>query len=262
MKASVVATAGAPLLFNWEAPRRRYLAIAGFLAASVFAHAFCFYLFQIVYPPIVSLLPPPARVSLISLSSDEGRTLLQWVEAEDPALATTTQRPLEAKNYGLPKIEHVPSYSNYEPALKTAPPLVVDLSVPSAQPPASVPRVRAKTSTSVTVARTSVSFSQELQDLGAPILPSAKFVQSGNEQPSDVRCRVGVSAGAVHYCFPLNSSGDASLDEQAREYLVLCRFPERSASSNGGSVVWGTATIQWGNDLERGSARSTSTPSP
>ena len=262
MKLSVATTAGAPLLFSWEAPRRRRLAIAGFLAASVFAHAFCFYLFQIVYPPTVSLLPPPARVSLISLASEEGRTLLQWIEAEDPALTTTTQRSPEAKNYGLPKVEHVPSYVGYEPALKAPPPLIVDLSIPSAQPPGSVPVVRTKATTSVPVALTSVSFSQELQGFGPPVFPSQKFSQSGNEQPNDVRFRVGVSGDAVRYCFPLSSSGDPSLDEQAREYLVLCRFSERSTSSNDGSVVWGTATIQWGNDVEQKPARSTSTPTP
>jgi hypothetical protein len=62
------------LLFHWERPRRRKLAIAGFLIASVALHGFCFLLFQIIYPPTISLLPPPARVSVIAPTSEEART--------------------------------------------------------------------------------------------------------------------------------------------------------------------------------------------
>src|SRR5467141_4637841 len=120
------ASTAAPLLFNWAPPRGRNLAITGFLIASLGAHAACFYLFQIVYPPTVSLTPAPQRVNLIAANSEEGATLLRWVDAEDPALASTTRRPSDAKRYLLGKIEHVPSYFEREPALKEAPPPTVD----------------------------------------------------------------------------------------------------------------------------------------
>ena len=81
------------LIFAWDPRRQRKFAIAGFLFGSLALHALGFYLFQIVYPPAVALLPPPGRVSLISPDSDEGRVLLRWLEAEDPALASTTQPP-------------------------------------------------------------------------------------------------------------------------------------------------------------------------
>src|SRR5213082_4331670 len=124
-----------PLLFSWEPPRRRRAAITAFVALSLIAHALCFYIFQIVYPTTVSLLPPPARVSVISSDSEEGRTLLRWIDAEDPALAFTTQRPPEARLRALPKVEHIPSYLAVELALKQVPLPVVDLSIPSSQPP-------------------------------------------------------------------------------------------------------------------------------
>src|SRR5712691_8651637 len=120
-----------PLLFNWDSPRDRKLAITVFLALSFVAHAACFYIFQIVYPPTVALLPPPARVSLITPDSEEGRTLLRWIDAEDPVLAFTTQRPPEARLRALPRVEHVPSYLALAPALKEIPPLVLDLRTPS-----------------------------------------------------------------------------------------------------------------------------------
>ena len=103
-----------------------------------------------------------------------------------------------------------------------------------------------------------------------------KFAASTGELPEAARFRVGVApAGEIRYCFPLNSSGDRSLDEQAREYLALCRFPPRGSSAQAtmaaGSassmqtdenLVWGIATIAWGSDVERVPKGSTSTPTP
>lgn len=141
MNTSLSAPAPTLLLFNWEPPRRRKAAITAFLLASLIAHALCFYIFQIVYPPTVSLLPPPARVSLIAPNSEEGRTVLRWVDAEDPALAFVTQRPPEARLHALPKVRHIPYYLAREPVLKEVPPLVTDLRMPSSQPPTAVPIV-------------------------------------------------------------------------------------------------------------------------
>src|SRR5258708_12703065 len=88
-----------PLIFTWDFPRRRNLAIAGLLVLSLIAHAACFYIFQIVYPPTMALLPPPARLTLITPDSEEGRTLLRWVQAQDPALSSHPQRPTQPTLY-------------------------------------------------------------------------------------------------------------------------------------------------------------------
>jgi hypothetical protein len=262
---TVSAPTVAPLLFNWEAPHRRKVAIAGFLAASVIAHAVCFYLFQIVYPPTVALLPAPARVSLISPNSEEGRTLLGWIEAEDPALASTTLRPQEAKAHALPKVQHLPSYAGYEPGLKEPPPLVVDLRMPGAQPSGAVSMNHPHIPPVSRVAPTVVSFSREIENLGPVSVPSAKFAASNGEPSEQVRFRVGVSsAGDIRYCFLVNSSGDPALDEQARHYLVLCRFPTRPPTEQtpGESMVWGVATIEWGNDIAPAPTTSTTMGTP
>src|SRR5256885_8196479 len=162
------ASTSASLLFNWEAPRRRNLAFIGFLIASLAAHAAGFYLFQIVYPPTVSLTPAPQRVNLISANSEQGLTLLRWIDAEDPALASTTRRPPGAKLNLLGKANHLPSYFAREPVLQQAPPLTVDLRVPSAQPPGPVPApVRARPK-QIGAAPTKVIFSSELGRLGEP----------------------------------------------------------------------------------------------
>ncbi|MFN2541670.1 MAG: hypothetical protein ABR514_05815 [Chthoniobacterales bacterium] len=264
MSESIAAPASAPLLFNWEPPRRRRLSIFVFVLLSLLAHAFCFYLFQIVYPPTVALLPPPAHVSLISANTEEGRTLLRWIDAEDPALAFATQRPPEARLRALPKITHVPSYLASAPALKEPPPPDVDVRMPSSQPPGPVPIAREATP-SFGVSSTTVLFSEEFAALGVPSLPTPSFVASTNEPPQAVRFRVAIDGrGDVRYCFPVNSSGDPALDEQARHYLMLGRFPGTSTFNGAGnqSLVWGLATVEFGNDVAPPKASSNKTGAP
>jgi hypothetical protein len=248
-----------PLLFSWEPPRSERLAIAGFLVLSLLAHAFCFYLFQIVYPPTVSLLPPSARVSIISSTSEEGRSLLRWVDAEDPALIFATQQPSDARLHALPKVEYVPSYVGLEPVLKEVPRLDGDLSIPSAHPPGPVPFLHHQTLPAVGPSRTSVSFSEDLLSLGDPSLPEYSFTASNNETPEAIRFRVAVgSTGEIRYCFPMNSSGDPLLDEQARRYLTLCRFPLQQGST----LVWGIAIVEWGTDVGRAQSGPAETATP
>jgi hypothetical protein len=251
------ASTTAPLLFNWDAPRRRNLAITGFLVASLAAHAAGFYFFQVVYPPTVSLTPAPQRVSLISPNTEQGATLLRWIDAEDPALVSITRRSSDARRYLLGKVEHIASYFASEPALKGAPPLTPDLRIPSAQPPGPVPPAARTSASPIGVIATEVTFSDGFDRLGQPKFVPTKFRASTHEPPQNAQFRIAVdSQGAVLYCFDLTSSGDAALDEQAREHLTLCRFPIRS-TSNGDSLAWGIATIEWGNDIAAGNAAST-----
>jgi hypothetical protein len=258
------ASATTPLLFNWEPPRRRRLAFGMFLLLSLLGHAFCFYLFQIVYPPTVALLPPPAHVTLISPTTEEGRTLLRWIDAEDPALAFATQRPPEVRIRALPKTSHRPSYLTRAPVLREVPPPVVDLGVPSAQPPGPVPVAREAAPPSSGIA-TTVVFSDQFAALGAPTLPAPSFAASTSEPPQPIRFRVAIGPrGDVRYCFAVNSSGDSALDEQARRYLMLCRFTgKRPAVDQGNqSLRWGVATVEFGNDVGLSKANSTKTGTP
>jgi len=254
-----------PLLFSWDSPRTQKAALLAFLALSVLAHAVCFYIFQVVYPPAVTLLPPPARVALITPASEEGRTLLRWIDAEDPAVAFTTHRPPEARLRALPKVEHIPSYHTIEPTLKRLPPFEVDSRAPDSQPPGPVPFMRQQTAVAAGPIQTFVSFSSELNGLGAATLPPLKFNASTAETPEAIRFRVAVSRlGEIRFCFPMNSSGDPALDKQARLYLVRCRFP-KSAPVDGmpdALLTWGIATIEWGTDIMRPHAtqRASATP--
>ena len=240
-------------IFNWTPYRRRKVSLVSFIIASAALHALCFYLFQIVYPPTVALLPPPARVNLITPDSEEGRLLLRWIEAEDPALSLTTQREPDAATFALPKPQHVPGYLHRQPVLKQPPPYQPDLRVPSSRPPGSVPLPRASAAPAPVVTPTTITFSID-ESVGTPEIPPLKFTASPKEPPQAAQFRVAVSSrGDIRHCFVENSSGDRSLDEEARRHLLLCRFPTRAndVPRDESNLVWGTATLEWGNDVGR-----------
>jgi len=246
--------AAEPLLFSWDSPQRRRTTLAAFLVLSLMAHALCFYVFQIVYPTPVALLPPPARVTFIAPDSEEGRTLLRWIDAEDPAVAFTTHPAPGARLGALPKTDHLPSYSSVEPVLKDLPPLRPDLRIPSSRPPSAVRSVVRKTASSRGLGRTYISFSKELDQFGPPILPQSGFATSTEEAPDTLRFRVAVNdIGEIRYCFPITSSGDPALDEQVRLQVVRSRFSQNRQTDikSGSSLVWGMATIQWGSEIAR-----------
>jgi hypothetical protein len=103
-----------------------------------------------------------------------------------------------------------------------------------------------------TIAPTMVRLSTELETLGAMHSPEVKFRAFGHESPQAAQFRVAVDEhGTVRYCFLENSSGDAALDEQARNYLALSRFSaiRNPTSEIRPGFVWGTATVEWGNDI-------------
>jgi hypothetical protein len=240
------------LVFGWAKPGGGKWTLSGFLLASLVAHAFGFYLFQIVYPPAVALLPPPGRVSLIAADTDEGQQLLRWIEAEDPALASTTLPAPDAKALVMPTIQHAPSYLGRQPALKDLPPPPAPLRIPSAHPPAPVEKPVSPTQIITKSVPTVIRFSRDLESLIAAQTPELKFSASGREAPEAAQFVVAVNdKGDVRYCFLEVSSGDAALDDQARKYLAASRFPavRNSAAAALAPLIWGRATIEWGNDI-------------
>jgi hypothetical protein len=258
--AQAQARAPGDLLFHWERPRRRKLAIAGFLVLSAALHAFGFYIFQVVYPPPIALLPPPAQVTLIAPTSPEARTFLNWLSAEDPALASQTQRPSDARAFQLPKLAHIPSYVAVKPQLKNFPERHSLPSPPLAFPPNSVEVKRAPLDSPPLKAPTTLVFSNPALILQTPP-PDFKFLASTREVPENVRFTIAVdSSGLIRYVFPEHSSGDAALDEQARGHLVVCRFQRLPTASPNDGLIWATAAFEFGNDLQLPMSSTESAP--
>lgn len=251
------------LVFGWEKPGGGKWTLSGFILVSLVVHAFGFYLFQIVYPPAVALLPPPGRVSLIAANSDEGRQLLRWIEAEDPALASTTLPPPDAKALVMPTIQHAPSYLGRQPALKDLPPPPPALRIPSAHPPGPVGSGASPAQFTTKPVPTVFRFSRELESLIAAQTPALKFNATSQEAPDAARFAIAVDyQGEVRYCFLQTSSGDAGLDQQARKYLAASRFPavRNAPSTTPGALIWGTAVIEWGNDVAPPLSAASPTP--
>jgi hypothetical protein len=176
---------------------------------------------------------------------------LHWLDAEDPALASQTQRPADARAFQLPKLAHVPSYLAVPPKLKALPLRRMADAAPSAMPPGPVPVAVAARPVPPLRALTVLIFSDELADL--PVThPELKFQASlRRDAPESARFRVAVdSLGMVRYSFLEQSSGDAALDLQARQDLALCRFAVGERSRSGETLTWGTATFEFGTDLK------------
>ena len=250
MSAQIQAPAPGGLLFHWERPRGRQFAMAGFLLLSLALHALGFYLFQVVYPPPIALLPPPAQVMVIAPTSPEARTYLNWLNAEDPALASQTERPTDARAFQLPRLAHIPSYVAVKPQLKALPTERPILSPPAAFPPQPVKTNEAVPDSPPLKAPTTLVFSDpRLVFSGTP--PKFKFQASTPEPPENARFSVAINAsGMVRYVLPEHSSGDAALDEQARRYLLLCRFQRSTATSPNDELTWAIAAFEFGNDLQ------------
>lgn len=236
------------LIFRWAPPRPRKRALIALLIASVALHALGFYIFQIIYPPPLALLPTPARVSVISPTNEEGRLLLRWVEAEDPALGSMTLRPRNEKTFQPPRVAHVPSFASYEPQLRELPPYVPDLRAPDPLPPQPVPQRRSPAPQPAPPSKTTITFSNAVATLGALQTPQMQFTRSIKDSPQAAEFRVAISgSGEVRYAFLQTSSGDSALDDQARQYLASCRFT--GANGNSDDLVWTTAAIVWGSDV-------------
>src|SRR3954469_4632348 len=175
MNSMVSEIAPEPLLFSWDSPRHRRTMFVAFLLLSLTAHALCFYVFQIVYPTPVALLPPPAGVTFIAPDTEQGRTLLRWIDSEDPALAFTTRAPSDTKLDAISKAKHEPSYFALDPLLKKIPALKPDLRIPSSRPPAAVPVRSRRTFSAAGKDRTYIAFSNELERFGVANIPQSRF---------------------------------------------------------------------------------------
>jgi hypothetical protein len=80
--------------------------------------------------------------------------------------------------------------------------------------------------------------------------PDFAFHASRADAPANARFRIAIDpAGAIRFCFMMESSGDGVLDEQARNFLQLCRVSAAQNQEPSSGLLWGVATILWGNDI-------------
>ena len=123
------------LLFNWRPPRSRKVLDSAFHRS--FRAASRGLLLR--FPNYLSdgrgsssAAGPGVRSS--RPDSEQGRTLLRWIEAEDPALASAPQRPPESRRRSPPRTPHIPSYVAEQPQLKHMPLPEVQVRAPEVDP--------------------------------------------------------------------------------------------------------------------------------
>ncbi len=241
------------LTFHW--PRREGFPfiLFGCIAASLFAHAATFFLFQVADPLGTSIPRSAPQVSVLTPSSPEAIALLHWIDAEDPALVATAS---SATPPGLFDIPYHPSYAK----MRAAPPGLVEQPVTVIFPPARNPleiitSAAAKPITPPTASPphpTTVSFSAALADRMPTALPVLRLNTRTVEPVEPTRHLIGVTdRGEVRFLFLQNSSGNPALDDQAAAHLQSLRFTPGEAP-----ITWGTAVVTWGDDAYRENPKS------
>ena len=75
----------ARFIFDWRKSQWNYRLPVLPVGISLFGHIFCFYIFRVVYPTTTTLLPPSAQVTVLDPNNPQDKSLLDWVEMNNPA---------------------------------------------------------------------------------------------------------------------------------------------------------------------------------
>ena len=234
-----------PLLFAWEKRHRFRWRLFGLVLLSLAAHAVTFLLFQITYPPRVSIPPPAPEISLLLPTTPENRSLLQRIEAEDPALvaaASAIQPP------GLAGVEYRASFEE----VRTPPRTIAEDLTAVPFPPPKDPLEIIRSSTPLAQPATTAPPPQSTRLLFSPTL-QARTPRGGEDWKWEPRAKLplepavfllGVAAtGEVRFHFLQRSSGDNTLDEQVSQHVPTLSFAADSAP-----ISWGLVKVLWGDD--------------
>lgn len=233
------------LTFHWPARRGVSFMLPGFILLSLFAHALAFYVFQVAYPTSASIASPPAQVSLLTPSNPIHLAMLRWIEAEDPAIAST---PPEISPRNLFDLRYKPSYAE----VHAVPKAVVRGPVPLIFPPARNPLAiigsaiapQQKVTAPIPAPRSVVRFSGALANRPIKDQPPIEITSKSSAALAPTRFLIGVSdRGEVREIFLQAGSGDKSIDDEAADRLQKFGFAPADQA-----VAWGFATFFWGGD--------------
>ncbi len=234
-----------PLIFEWERPARFRSKFLLLILLSALVHAATFFLFQIAYPPRVTIPPPAPEISLLLPTTPENRALLRRIEAEDPALVAA------ASSIVPPHLFEQKYFATYD-TVRTQPRTVAAetlvLRSPPAKDPLAIIRSVAQPAQFASVppppVPTRVTFSRSLA-ARAPAEFSAWAFQTRAIKPIEpATFLIGVTdRGETRFIFPQQSSGEAAMDAQAAAQLTHFDFQHADEP-----IAWGLATITWGDD--------------
>ena len=240
------APAGAPAVPLLPGERRFPPQLLIFGALSLLAHAATFFLFQVAYPPRVTIPVRTTQVALLSGDDPDQQQLLRWVESEDPALVAASAHPVPAR---LLELEYEPSYLKPRTPPRTMPiavplperapgpdmaALLHSVAPPSPARDARVPR-----------APSELILSGGL--LGRKLSSAAPVWKTASTAPlEEISVLLGVAPeGEVRFAALQKSSGDHQTDTNTVALLIRLRF---EPDSTGQETTWGFAFVVWGDD--------------
>lgn len=239
------ATADGPLIEAVERERFPWFLFVCVLL-SFLAHAASFLLFQVVYPQHVTVPPPPPQVQLLAPETPQYEAIMSWVDAEDPALTASAHSVRPAN---LLEVPYRPSFAIQRTAPRGVPETQVPIQFPAARRPLEIIRSAeprpVQPTTSAGPLKTQLTVSPTLVQrewLQAPDLAVAARASAAVE-PSQYL--IGVNdRGEVRFVFLQRSSGHPELDAAGQRSLTRASFTQ---SEN--PMVWGFATIAWGDEI-------------
>jgi TonB family protein len=130
--------------------------------------------------------------------------------------------------------------------LEPAVPPLLPPPLPPPLPPAPAPAPQQATAAPLPIVATRVLFSGDIAERSPAAPTFSPPTRSSAATPEAARFRIALDeTGVVRYCFLARSSGDGALDEEARTALLRARFLPDAAHD----LTWGTATIEWGDDI-------------
>ncbi len=248
---------GTGLTFHWPNRRDISLLLPGFIVLSVLLHLLAFYVFQVVYPTSVSILPPPAQ----------GRTV-DALESRSSGVAPLDRggRPrccFRAFGGHASRPSPAPLSSFVRGSSRDA----ADRRRDAATDHVSTRKKPARTHQQRRCSQATARCGDSRPAVEGPFLGLAREPRTQN-RPADPALRpkarhsfcprsflVGVTdRGEVRHIFLQAASGDKTIDQQAEAHLAKIEFAHAPEP-----MTWGFATYFWGNDA---SSLQPSTPAP
>lgn len=233
----------ARLVFDWPVRQAPRLALPICIAAAGLLQAGVILLFSIRYPapsapaissPQVYFLPPDSR---------SAKEISAWLEANDPAMFSPIRSSLESLP-PPPPLRYRASYEEPPPQLRPLPvssePLE-PLPLPADGSAFQMPEKSVGSMAAVAAAGTGLRWLDDLTN--RPLVPT-----KGDEAPPprSAKCTqsplfdVGIdAAGTPRHCLVLESSGDESVDESLRAWILSRHFVPAASPS------WGRVQILW-----------------
>jgi hypothetical protein len=231
--------------FHWDVVRRFPTVLPGFILISLMVHAVAFFIFQVVYPPQETMAAPPPAITALDPQRPDHQALLRWIDTEDPTPGMTDGNSISDR---LLQIGYKPSYAT----LRTPPLMLPDepqgMQYPPARDPLAIIRsVEPNPPKPVAPAQgdpTRIIFSGELGRRPIAALPRLVITSKSSKELEPASFLVGADArGVVQYVMQQSSSGNATLDAEAANYLSKLKLAPGDQP-----ISWGHVTVQWGPD--------------